>query len=389
MKFRQVRWTVILLLISLFSYIPSSFALPSPFEIELTKAKKIAFDQPVSIALPNCSIKSTNKGALKRCSYDSLVVTVKSFKFRNRQTPIDTEVSVYAIEIKIENYSSSIDSGLDVGSLLRCKNEKTYSPFYSGSLDPQDLPAGTELSGIIYASLPDDLQPEQCELPTLWIAPFNSGVDLKDKTGLAELSKKKLAARAYIPLTPELLNSNLSNTPVSTNETSEGKKSESMPSDSLDKSFKDVQSAAAEASAAAAAATAAAEAAAKAATESAAAAKKQAAKKDRLGVNPNISKSNSKESCKDIVRKYNTVRSIAVTDNGIDLKLMAKTYELVFKNQRCFSKSQLGEFRTSVIEIGQSPECSGGEEFATMTGLFGNEQWSYFCNSFKKISKLV
>jgi hypothetical protein len=393
MKFRQLRWTVILLLISFFSYIPPSFALPSPFEQELKLATKIEFGKPYPIALPDCELVVVKGRYKSKCSYGKFLVTVNSFKYHGTRTAFtDVLNNVYAISIKMENYSKTIDSGLDVGAVLRCKNEIKYSPFYrdeADSIDPQDVPAGTELSGVIYASLPDDFSPDQCQMPTLWLEPFNSGVSLKDKAQLAEIKKRKLVARAYLPLTPELLNSNLSNTPVSTVETSEGKKSESMLGDSLDKSIKDVQSEVAEAIAAADAATAAAEAATKAAKESAAAAKKRAAGKDRLGVNPNNSKSNSKELCKDIVRKYNTVRSVAVTDNGIDLKLMAKTYELVFKNQRCFSKSQLEEFRTSVKEIGQSPECFGGEDFATMAGLFGNEQWSYFCSSFKKISKLV
>ena len=73
------------------------------------------------------------------------------------------------------------------------------------SINPQDVPPGSELSGVVYASLPDDFTPEQCQMPTLWIAPFNSGVDLRDKAQLAEVKKKKLFARACLSLSLEML----------------------------------------------------------------------------------------------------------------------------------------------------------------------------------------
>ena len=73
------------------------------------------------------------------------------------------------------------------------------------SINPQDFPSGSELSGVVYASLPDDFTPEQCQIPTLWIAPFNSGVDLRDKAQLLEVKKKKLIARTYLPLSPDML----------------------------------------------------------------------------------------------------------------------------------------------------------------------------------------
>ena len=150
------------------------------------------------------SIKVKGKFTTK-CTYEKFLVTINSFKFDRRTTPIDVEVSVYAIDVKLENYSKKTDAGLDVGALLRCKNEKTYSPFYSDSIDPQDVPAGSELSGVIYSSLPDDFSVEQCQMPTLWIGLFNAGVDMKDKAVVAEAKKKKLVSRAYIPLTPEML----------------------------------------------------------------------------------------------------------------------------------------------------------------------------------------
>lgn len=211
MKLRN--YVVILLtttMISLTTNLTSSnAALPSPFELELKQATKIEFGKANSIALPDCKFVIVKKKYTTKCTYGKFVVTVNSFKYHSTRTAF-TEVvnNVYAISIKMENYSKTINSGLDVGAVVRCKNEIKYSPFYRDepdSIDPQDVPAGTELSGVIYASLPDDFTPEQCQMPTLWLAPFSSGVDLKDKAQMAEVKKKKLIARAYIPLTPAML----------------------------------------------------------------------------------------------------------------------------------------------------------------------------------------
>jgi hypothetical protein len=188
-----------------FSATTANAALPSPFELELKAATKVELGQAVPMALPDCKIVRQKKKYVSKCTYEKFVVTVNSFKFDRRSTPIDTEVSIYAIDIKMENYSKKLDSGLDVGALLRCKNEKTYSSFYGDSIDPQDIPAGSQLSGFIYSSLPDDYSVEQCEMPTLWISLFNSGVDMKDKAEVSGAKKKKLVSRAYIPLTPEML----------------------------------------------------------------------------------------------------------------------------------------------------------------------------------------
>lgn len=184
-------------------------ALPSPFELQLKQATKLQFSKANSIALPDCQFVVVKKKYTTKCTYGKFIVTVNSFKYHGTRMAFSDKVNnVYAISLKMENYSKTINSGLDVGAVLRCKNEKTYSPFYrdeADSIDPQDVPAGTELSGVVYASLPDDFTPEQCQMPTLWIAPFSSGVDLKDKAQLVEVKKKKLIARAYLPLTPEML----------------------------------------------------------------------------------------------------------------------------------------------------------------------------------------
>jgi hypothetical protein len=186
----------------------ASAALPSKFELELKAATKVEFGKAIPMALPDCKFLKVKGKYTTKCTYEKFLVTVNSFKFDRRSTPIDVEVSVYAIDVKLENYSKKIDAGLDVGALLRCKNEKTYSSFYSDSIDPQDVPAGSELSGVIYSSLPDDYSVEQCQMPTLWIGLFNAGVDMKDKLQVAEVKKKKLVSRAYIPLTPEMLAGN-------------------------------------------------------------------------------------------------------------------------------------------------------------------------------------
>jgi len=182
-----------------------SAALPSKFELELKAATKVEFGKAIPMAIPDCKFLKVKGKYTTKCTYEKFLVTVNSFKFDRRSTPIDVEVSVYAIDVKLENYSKKIDAGLDVGALLRCRNEKTYSSFYSDSIDPQDVPAGSELAGVIYSSLPDDFSVEQCQMPTLWIGLFNAGVDMKDKAQVAEVKKKKLVSRAYIPLTPEML----------------------------------------------------------------------------------------------------------------------------------------------------------------------------------------
>ncbi|MCX6448788.1 MAG: hypothetical protein NTV18_06605 [Actinobacteria bacterium] len=183
----------------------ASAALPSKFELELKAATKVEFGKAIPMALPDCKFVKVKGKFTTKCTYEKFLVTINSFKFDRQSTPIDVEVSVYAIDVKLENYSKKTDAGLDVGALLRCKNERTYSPFYSDSINPQDVPAGSELSGVIYSSLPDDFSVEQCQMPTLWIGLFNAGADMKDKAVVAEAKKKKLVSRAYIPLTPEML----------------------------------------------------------------------------------------------------------------------------------------------------------------------------------------
>ena len=199
----------VVLVATTFNATSASAALPSKFELELKAATKVEFGKAIPMALPDCKFVKVKGKFTTKCTYGKFNVTVNSFKYQGTRTAFSDVINnVYAISIKMENYSQTINSGLDVGAVLRCKNEKTYSPYYmdeADSINPQDVPAGSELSGVVYASLPDDFTPEQCQMPTLWIAPFNSGVDLKDKDQLAAVKKKKLIARAYLPLTPEML----------------------------------------------------------------------------------------------------------------------------------------------------------------------------------------
>jgi len=184
---------------------PSNAALPSPFKIELKAATKVSIGQAVPMAVPDCKIVYKKKKYSTKCTYEKFIVTINSFKFANRTTPIDREVSVYAVDLKMENYSKKIDAGLEVGALLRCQNQRFGSSFYADGIDPQNVPAGSELSGVVLASLPDDMSVAECQMPTLWISLFGAGVDMKDKAVVAEVKKKKLVSRGYIPLTSEML----------------------------------------------------------------------------------------------------------------------------------------------------------------------------------------
>lgn len=182
----------------------ASAALPSPFEIELKLATKVKLGQAVSMAVPKCKIVKQKSKFVTKCSYEKFVVTINSFTFKDIRTPIDVETASFAIDLKMENYSSR-DTGIDVGMLLRCKSSRDRSSFYSDGFDPQSIPAGSEDAGIVISSFPDEIALEKCQMPTLWISLTNSEVNLKDKTMVAEMKKKKLIGVAYIPLTPVLL----------------------------------------------------------------------------------------------------------------------------------------------------------------------------------------
>ena len=187
-------------------HIPSAKAnLPSAYEAKLKSATKVSFGRAIPLAVPKCKTVKVKSKYVEQCTYEKFVITVNSFKFNDVRTPIGVEESSYAIDIKMENYSSQ-ETGLDVGEFLKCKSSRSGSPFYSDGIDPQSVPAKSQDAGIVISSFPDEIAIAKCESPVLWISLTNSaGADIKNKTMMAEIKKKKLIGIAYIPLTPQLL----------------------------------------------------------------------------------------------------------------------------------------------------------------------------------------
>jgi hypothetical protein len=140
----------------------------------------------------------------EKCSFEKFVITVNSFKFNDVRTPIGVEESSYAIDIKMENFSSQ-ETGLDVGEFLKCKSSRYGSPFYRDGIDPQYIPAKSQDSGVVISSFPDEIAIDKCELPVLWISLSSYSTNIKDKKLMKEIKKKKLVGAAYIPLTPQML----------------------------------------------------------------------------------------------------------------------------------------------------------------------------------------
>lgn len=181
----------------------ASANLPSAYEAKLKLATKVKFGQPIPLAVPNCKIVKVKGKFSEKCTYEKFVITVDSFKFFDRRTSIEIENSTYAIDLKLENFSSR-ERGLDIGEFLKCKSSRSNSDFYRDGIDPQAIPAKSQDAGVVVASFPDDIQSDKCESPILWIQLSNS-VDWKDKKLSAEIKKRKLVAAAYIPLTAEML----------------------------------------------------------------------------------------------------------------------------------------------------------------------------------------
>lgn len=187
-------------------HIPSASAnLPSAYEAKLKLATKVNFGQAIQLAVPKCKIVKVKSKYSETCTYEKFTITVNSFKFNDRRTSIAIEESSYAIDIKMENFSSQ-DTGLDVGEFLKCKSSRSGSPFYGDGINPQSVPAKSQDGGIVVSSFPDEIDVTKCESPVLWIMLTNSaGADVKNKKMMAEIKKKKLIGIAYIPLTPQLL----------------------------------------------------------------------------------------------------------------------------------------------------------------------------------------
>ena len=187
-------------------HIPNASAnLPSAYEAKLKLATKVSFGQAIPLAVPKCKIVKVKSRYSEKCTYEKFTITVNSFKFYDRRTSIVVEESSYAIDIKMENFSSQ-DTGLDVGEFLKCKSSRSGSPFYSDGINPQSVPAKSQDGGIVISSFPDEIDVTKCESPVLWISLTNSaGADVKNKKMMAEIKKKKLIGIAYIPLTSQLL----------------------------------------------------------------------------------------------------------------------------------------------------------------------------------------
>jgi hypothetical protein len=162
---------------------------------DMKLAKKITFGSTVDLALPTCS---RPKGIVLVCTFETISITIKSFKFLDLGGwPKDTPR--YAIALKMVNHSKS-KSGVEVDTLLRCKNTHTESTYYDPGLDPQRIGAGAIVSGTVYMSFPVEVTPKTCQMPTLWIEAAR-GVHLDAKEDIALAQKAKIAIAAYIPLT--------------------------------------------------------------------------------------------------------------------------------------------------------------------------------------------
>ena len=210
-----IRFTAILgLLSTLVVHAPvASASLPTAYEAKLKLATKVDIGQEVPLALANCKYVKVKSKFTERCTYEKFLVTVNSFKYFD-SSPIygDTfdypegEQFRYSIDVKMENYSS-IETGLRVGDLLRCKSSRSNSsaPYWIDGLDPQYVPPKSQESGVIISSFPDEVSADNCESPILLLSLTSSTVDLNNKAVLKELKKKKLVGMAYIPLTPQML----------------------------------------------------------------------------------------------------------------------------------------------------------------------------------------
>jgi len=197
---------VMLLLLGSLTIHPSiaSAGLESAYEAELKLATKVNFGQPIPLAIQNCKYIKVKSKVSEKCNYEKFVITVNSFKFNGIRTPIGVGVSSYAIDIKMENFTSQ-ETGLDVGEFLKCKSSRSGSSFYADGMDPQYIPAKSQEGGIVISSFPDEVAIDKCELPVLWISLSSYSVNIKDKKMMKELKKNKLVGAAYIPLTPQML----------------------------------------------------------------------------------------------------------------------------------------------------------------------------------------
>jgi hypothetical protein len=171
----------------------------SSLETQMKLSKKVAFGATTNIALPNCA---RNKSYVLVCTFETIAVTVKSFKFLDLGGwPKGT--ARYAISLKMVNNSKS-PSGVQVDTLLRCKNSHSESTYYDPGLDPETIPAGAKVSGVAYMSFPAEVTPKTCLMPTLWIE-ASGGIHFDATEDIALAQKANLVIAVYIPLTSKLI----------------------------------------------------------------------------------------------------------------------------------------------------------------------------------------
>ena len=198
----SMKLSTVALVFSLVTSSQASHALPTSFERELKSAAKTEIGKKTSLAVEKCKWSTKSGRPSVKCSIQKFDVTVNSFSFKEMRDSIGFEEHTYEIDVTLENYSSE-DSGLAVGSLLRCSNSRGSSSFYAEGLDPQFVLGRSQERGVVVASFPSDVTASNCANPTLWLSLSSSGVTLRDKKKVSSLKKRKLVAAAYIPLTNE------------------------------------------------------------------------------------------------------------------------------------------------------------------------------------------
>jgi hypothetical protein len=201
-KISLLKITALSLSILLLGPVPATHSLPSTFERELKNAKKTEIGKKTVLAVEQC--KSTSKGGYStKCTLRKFEVVVNSFTFREMRNSYDYDNHIYDIDVTLKNYSN-LETGLDVGALLRCSNSQSGSSFYSDGIDPQFVLGRSQLSGVITASFP--MPTASCQNPTLWLELWTSGIDAQDKKQIKNAKKRKLVRAAYIPLNNSQLN---------------------------------------------------------------------------------------------------------------------------------------------------------------------------------------
>ena len=86
-------------------------------------------------------------------------------------------------------------------------------------------------------------------------------------------------------------------------------------------------------------------------------------------------------SCSQVKSKFNAFGKSLPT-KGIDVTKMVDAYKIALTNPKCFSKSQISEFKKYVNEVASGEECYP-DMIKSMNGLLGGNTWTKFCKGFK------